>query len=161
VNRSKEGSSELPHLIRSYNPKTGTADDEEPVNSTKMSIWEVARAATAAPMYFTELPYRFSTNDPSDKYSFADGGFGSTNNPTFLGIDEITRLYPHGRLGVVLSVGTARADATPGRKDIFHRVKMSFDKATSPRIVAEQVRRLGLEHYWRLNSTSETKDSGS
>ena len=156
--KGKNLSSKRLHLIRSYD-NNYRQDDQTPqlreiVNfgdAEKMQIWQVARAATAAPMYFTELPYEFISNDPTEKSFFSDGGFGLTNNPTVLGIQEIETLYGEDNVGVILSIGTARADAEPGKKGIVHRLKEGFAEATNPQHVANEVRRQRRPFYWRLN----------
>ncbi|KAF2796957.1 hypothetical protein K505DRAFT_236549, partial [Melanomma pulvis-pyrius CBS 109.77] len=112
-----------------------------------MEIWEVACAATAAPMYFKEVKKK--SNDGTTKFYYSDGGFGHTNNPTQLGIQEIETLHGKGNIGVVVSVGTARANDSSRGKNIFKRVKDIADTATDPKIVAEQLHTREL--YWRLN----------
>jgi hypothetical protein len=146
------------HLIRSYDhdekPDRKKFTALELVNYTKaeqMEIWQVARAATAAPMYFTELRYRFGSNDPTEKSFFSDGGFGHTNNPTLLGIQELHTLYGEEKVGVVLSVGTARKDTDPDKRDILHKVKEGFAMATDPGHVAREVSRMKLPYHWRIN----------
>ncbi|KAF1851254.1 uncharacterized protein K460DRAFT_373302 [Cucurbitaria berberidis CBS 394.84] len=118
----KRGSSKKLHLFRSYNHKN--RDDI----SYDGEI-QVARAATAAPLYFTELQYKFNSEDR----------FGLTNNPTLLGIQEIENLFGQDRVGVILSVGIARDNEKPGKKGILHRH------------VANSLKRQTRPYYWRLN----------
>jgi hypothetical protein len=83
---------------------------------------------------------------------FEDGGFGESNNPTDLGIQEIRRLGH--TVGTVVSVGTARADALYGT-GILGRIKMMSDKATNPENVHARVEeRADREDfdYFRLNA---------
>lgn len=127
----------------------GQADD--------MEIWEVARAATAAPMYFKEIRFKQLANNQSTKVYFSDGGFGHINNPAQLGIHELQKLYGKSNVGVVVSVGTARADDEPGGKNIFKRVKQAFNTATNPQNVADQLDQYGLSNYWRFNDDKGLK----
>jgi hypothetical protein len=156
--KGKNGSSKKIHLIRSYDhderPDRNKFKALEIVNYTKaeqMEIWQVARAATAAPMYFTELRYQFGSNDPTESFFFSDGGFGHTNNPTLLGIQELRTLYGGEKVGVVLSVGTARKDTDPDKQGILQRVKEGFSIATDPDHVAREVNRMDMPYYRRIN----------
>lgn len=122
----------------------GSADD--------WPIWRIARAATAAPMYFKELPEKRHMRDGETTIYFSDGGFGETNNPTFEGITEIKSL--HGgkeNIGVVVNVGTSRGTIEAGGRSIFKRVHGAFDRATDPTIVAGKVEGEDLPHYWRFD----------
>ena len=144
LRKSQKGSAEELYLIRSYDhhEKADADNNGEIVNfgpAAQMEIWQVARAATAAPMYFRELEYQFPSQDPAIRHFFSDGGFGLTNNPTMLGIQEIEIAFGEDKVGVILSIGTARADAKPGRRGIFHRIKGSFERATDPKHVAHMV----------------------
>jgi hypothetical protein len=163
--KGKKGSSKKLYLIRSYDhdPQHDTTDDmcnDEIVNygqAEEMQIWQVARAATAAPMYFTELQYKFKSDDDTDKFFFSDGGFGLTNNPTLLGLQEIQKLHGDDKVGLVVSVGTARADTDADKTGIFHRVTEAFSKATDPKTVAREVGRRLKTNYWRLNDNEGLK----
>jgi hypothetical protein len=139
LTKGKDASSKKLYLIRSdHRQPVEIPDDDKIVNlgkAEKMAIWQVDRAVTAAPMYFTEFRYSFSTEDPSEKFCFSDGSFGHTNNPTRLGIQETRILYGHDNLSVVISSGTARADAKPGKRGKLHRVKEGFE---SKRFLAQQ-----------------------
>src|SRR5205085_1147612 len=72
----------------------------------KFQIWEVARAATAAPLYFEPLKIEIPGN--TGHLLFTDGGFNYTNNPTAEGTREIEDLSGSNSIGVVVSIGTAR-----------------------------------------------------
>ena len=71
-------------------------------------IWEVARAATAAPFYFD--PLKIDIRGSSEHMILTDAGFSHTNNPTKEGINEIEGMYGTESIGIVVSVGTARRD---------------------------------------------------
>lgn len=122
-----------------------------------MDVWMVARAATAAPMYFSEVKIDL---DRREKVYYSDGGFGQTNNPTLQGIYELETLHRRqignteviqGSIGVIVSVGTARADDQPGGKSIFKRVKKAFSRATDPQDVAGIIDYQERPNCWRLN----------
>lgn len=72
----------------------------------EFEIWQVARAATAAPLYFE--PLKVERARASGHILFTDGGFSHTNNPTRTGKSEIKVLRGSDSIGIVVSVGTAR-----------------------------------------------------
>ena len=72
----------------------------------EFEIWQVARAATAAPFYFE--PLKVEKNGASGHIRFTDGGFSHTNNPTRRGQLEIEDIHGSDSIGIVVSVGTAR-----------------------------------------------------
>lgn len=121
-----------------------------------MEIWKIARAATAAPFYFSEVKIK---SDSNGKVYYSDGGFGQTNNPTLEGIRELETLHRrpegtsvvYGSIGVVVSIGTARADNKPGGTSIFKRAKEAFSTATDPQFVAEAVKYDDRTNCWRFN----------
>ncbi|KAJ4311622.1 hypothetical protein N0V94_007850 [Neodidymelliopsis sp. IMI 364377] len=108
-----------------------------------MEIWQVARAATAAPFYFKPLKLE-DPKVPKRRRYFSDGGFGSENNPCYLGIRELQTLHGHdshnnGGVGVVVSIGTARAD------------RSSTSNNLSVNNVHEAFEYLKLKDYWRFD----------
>lgn len=159
------------YLIRSYNhekdkkkhPVLDSDCDDPPqrqmaappeVNygpAESMEIWQVARAATAAPMYFKELRFSQLHGSKGQKYYFSDGGFGETNNPTDIGLQEIDRLPGKHTIGAIVNIGTARGTADPSHKSVLNVVKRMGAKATDPNIVANVMSQKGLETYWRFN----------
>ena len=74
----------------------------------KFEIWQVARAATAAPWYFE--PLKVEKARTSGHIYFTDGGFSRNNNPTRRGQLEIEELHGSNSIGIVVSVGTARTE---------------------------------------------------
>lgn len=159
-------SSDTFHLIRSYdNYDKKNNNNKIPIRrdtGTQMQgknygdadsyqIWQVARAATAAPFYFSELKLILDNHHGPRTIYFSDGGFGHTNNPTLVGIEEIEELHGKPNVGVIVSVGTARADDDSTRRGFLHRVKGGFNRATDPKIVAKQVARENLPFYFRIN----------
>lgn len=118
-------------------------------------IWQVARAATAAPLYFEPLKIQYPT---SPKYMlFTDGGFNYTNNPTREGTLEIEEAYGIEHVGTVLSIGTARLDQRPKEKGllpVFSRIRNVANMATDPEIVHRELEGLSEREqfpYFRLN----------
>lgn len=91
--------------------------DTDQWDAQEFEIWEVARAATAAPFYFEPLKIQFPS---SSKYLlFKDGGFGYANNPTKEGIREIEEECGADGMGIVVSVGTARRDDVPRKRRVL------------------------------------------
>ncbi len=70
--------------------------------------WEVARAATAAPTYFTPAHIR-SLRDTRRTYSLIDGGVFA-NNPSLCAYAAARRLYPRARRFTIVSLGTGNAE---------------------------------------------------
>jgi patatin-like phospholipase/acyl hydrolase len=115
-----------------------------------MHIWQVARAATAAPMYFKELKVHLPGRNGDQKTYFSDGGFGVTNNPAQVALIEMMILYGATNVGAIVSIGTARAPETSSR-DLFGRVRKMASVATNPENVAEWMRTEDPDCYWRFN----------
>ena len=92
----------------------------------EFEIWQVARAATAAPFFFE--PLKVPKARTSGHILFTDGGFSQTNNPTRQGIREIEDLHGRGSIGTVVSVGTARRKKEDNRFRMVRFFKsMAFD----------------------------------
>lgn len=156
------------HLLRSYKPPEKEKNVDKETRETnftseqKMEIWQVARAATAAPMYFGEFTIASKING---RVYYSDGGFGLTNNPTQEGIRELHHLHRRregeavvrGAIGTIVSIGTARAKNRPGGKNILRRIKDAFDRATNTQNVADAVAYDVLSNYWRFNDTEGIK----
>lgn len=125
-------------------------------NAQNFEIWEIARAATAAPWYFDE--FKIPTKSGSTKYMvFTDGGFSYTNNPTGQGVSEIKEAYGRNSVGIVVSIGTARRERGP-RKSLTSRLKSKISQVTDPEVVHQDM--LGAHDedgsgfiYHRLNTT--------
>ncbi|KAJ8114816.1 hypothetical protein OPT61_g3396 [Boeremia exigua] len=158
---SKEVDTQTFYLLRSYIHKERKHIPRRPwkINFTSegdMEIWRIARAATAAPFYFRELKVK---SDSNEKIYYSDGGFGHTNNPTQEGIRELETLHRrlegnevvYGSIGVIVSIGTARADGKPGGRSAFKRTKEAYNIATNPKHVAEAVQYDDRPNCWRFN----------
>ena len=118
--------------------------------ATDLEIWEVARAATAAPLYFE--PYKVKT------MVLTDGGFGPNNNPTQEGIWEVEEATGTDSLGTVVSIGTARKSHPPA-KSFIQKIKGMVDRLGDPEAIHKQVLKLQEDrekenagfNYFRLN----------
>lgn len=132
----------------------GVADD--------WKLYEVARAVTAAPFFFNAVEKQLSVNgSPGEIYSFTDGGFGPTNNPTVEGVREIEELYGDDSIATVVSIGTARADKPYG-KGVLQFVKNITDLATNPEFNHNAMERDVAQgtkdfRYFRFNHHGELK----
>lgn len=83
--------------------------------NTKIPLWQLVRASTAAPVFFPPEIVEWDPNDSSKAFLFEDGGLTPYNNPAFL----IARMatHPAYKLGwktgeknlLVMSVGTGSA----------------------------------------------------
>jgi hypothetical protein len=103
-------------------------------------------------MYFKALPMKRSTGEGTSTIQFSDGGFDETNNPTEKGIEEIESLHGKtGSLGAVISIGTARNPVEEGGTRIDRMAKRTVGRYTDPQRVANRVRGLKLDHYWRFD----------
>ena len=124
-------------------------------NAQKFQIWEVARAATAAPFYFE--PLKVETPWSSGYMLFKDGGFNYTNNPTKVGVREIEEAHGTNSIGIVVSVGTARLDERPregGFLPVLPWLKGMTAQATDPEVIhrdLEEESEAGGFPYYRLN----------
>src|ERR1700722_19065192 len=63
------------------------------------TIWQVARATSAATTFFKSIKCG------RDEIEFIDAGFGY-NNPCDVLLDEAQEIFPNSELGCVLSIGT-------------------------------------------------------
>ena len=124
----------------------------------EFEIWQVARAATAAPFFFE--PLKVEKAQTSGHILFTDGGFGNSNNPTRQAMREIEDLHGRSSIGTVVSVGTARKKKEDNRFRVVRFLEsMAFD-LTDPETIHDDMQR---EHdmqpeqdtqkfsYFRLN----------
>jgi hypothetical protein len=145
------------YLIRSYGRsgpelnRDERVDDQELATTTELKTWEVARAATAAPLFFKGL--KRSTQEVNGPQSLSYGGFGGANDTTPIALRELERLHGKDSVGTIVSVGTARPMAIQSLS-ILNRVREAFAKAaTDSSIVATQLATQHLESYWRFNDS--------
>ena len=103
----------MPYLLRTYGAEappldpdrsgTGPPTRRNPGDASTLKIWQVARATSAAPGYFT--PIKIETGNGSEVIKFMDGGFGS-NNPSVEAYRDV--VFKHGsmHMGPFISIGT-------------------------------------------------------
>jgi hypothetical protein len=149
------------HLFRSYNnnpkeyhrsldrQKTGDVRNWGAA-TTNMNVWQIARAATAAPWYFKRFKLKFDEEKHQPEY-YIDGGYGKHNNPTELGIDEIQTRHGESNVGVVVSVGTAKTKNQEISNDTSGMVKGLGDKSTDTKEIEQRVRKRNLPYSYRFN----------
>ena len=92
------------------------------VEAFPATIWQAARATTAAPTFF--LPILI--ND----IEYSDGGTGF-NNPSELAIDESHSIWPNRSIGCLVCIGTGLEDAIRLESDAkgFARTLLSISSA--------------------------------
>lgn len=82
----------VPHLFRSYISPSSAG------NTDQCTIWEAARATTAASTFFKPITINRS--------SYIDGAMGLYNNPAELALNEAEKMWPGREIGLLLSIGT-------------------------------------------------------
>lgn len=126
-------------------------------SAQKFNIWEVARAATAAPFYFEPLEIKVAGS--SKHMIFTDGGFSHHTNPTMEGTREIEGLHGANSIGVVVSIGTARDEAKKAgwiKPKILNIAKIASNPEVTHDSMLEKVRNDGFDYY-RFNDTGRLK----
>lgn len=121
-----------------------------------LEIWQVARAATAAPWYFKQLKIKVDEPDSDTYLLFTDGGFDYTNNPTKEGVSEIKEARGTESVNTVVSIGTARQNKRP-KNSLRARIKNVIDRFTDPEkihgdVETESNKSEGGFLYYRLNA---------
>ncbi|KAK5636930.1 hypothetical protein RRF57_012642 [Xylaria bambusicola] len=116
---TKENVDARPTLLRSY--------DDAP-SFRPCSIWQVARATSAATTFFK--PIRIGR----DEIEFIDAGFGY-NNPCELLIAEAERIFPTDRELKILSIGTGIGDVVAIKNRRLSIIKALKKMASSSRKV--------------------------
>jgi predicted acylesterase/phospholipase RssA len=100
----------IPRLFRTY---------EAPAHKNpNCTIWEAARATSAAPTFFD----RITITELGIGQSFVDGGLGR-NNPTAQVLEEANLVFGSRQVACIVSIGTGQA-LPPGipPPSVFHRV---------------------------------------
>lgn len=125
-------SAHKPTILRSY--KSTKASQSSPAE--RLSIWQAARATSAAPTFFS--PLQVTKNGTT--YEYIDGGFGN-NNPVELLLQEASNMWcdihtqdmrPERDTGLLLSFGTGSADLN--RVDdtkLIHRIMNQLHRPTA------------------------------
>ncbi|MBE7174284.1 MAG: patatin-like phospholipase family protein [Williamsia sp.] len=68
----------------SNNPDAHYNDPARPDRNSKIKLFQLVRASTAAPVYFPPETLQWDPDDPSKTFVFVDGGVTPYNNPAFL-----------------------------------------------------------------------------
>jgi predicted acylesterase/phospholipase RssA len=99
-----------PVLFRTYTAPKNNAPD--------CTIWEAARATSAAPTFFK----RIDIGRPGSRQSYIDGGIG-VNNPTAQVLEEAELMFPDRRVSCIISLGTGqkKTNSIP-KPGLFQRV---------------------------------------
>ncbi|KAK1974268.1 hypothetical protein LZ30DRAFT_557956, partial [Colletotrichum cereale] len=117
------------------------------------SIWEVARATSAATTFFK--PIRVGR----DEIEFVDAGFGY-NNPCEILVDEARKQFPSHTCLQVLSIGTGLGDVVSigrTRMDILGALKKMA--TSSKKVAARMDHQYGDSHqYFRFNVDKGLED---
>ena len=135
--RSTMGPSRVGTNISSYSTRerrevTGLVD----VNYEKaqvFEIWQVARAATAAPLYFE--PMKVESALTRGHTLFTDGGFADTNNPVRDAKKEVEELHGKNSVSTIVSIGTARKIGERRKRPFFALLRWTkrfADQVTDP-----------------------------
>lgn len=134
-----------PTLFTTYGSSTSYQD---------CSIWQVARATSAATTFFKSIELG------RDKIEFIDAGFGY-NNPCEILIEEAQKQYPGRSEFLVLSIGTGLGnvvDIKDSRRSIFKALKKMA--STSKAVAARLKDRYGdSDQYHRFNVDRGLEDT--
>lgn len=141
-------------------------------------VWQVARATTAAPLYFkpfklaidggmlrvpTGRSTRRATTMTVDHSQFAkleDGGFGPANNPSWEMLEELRKQLPSkAEVGTFVSVGTARPKEKSTGSRLYRLIRHSIARLGDPEKTHERMEtmetRIPTLSYYRLNQAVE------
>lgn len=102
--------------------------------NTKIPLWQLVRASTAAPVFFPPEVVQWDKDDPSKAFVFEDGGLTPYNNPAFL-LARMATERPY-RLNwetgedklLVISVGTGAAPKVDA--EVYAGGKNAFSNLT-------------------------------
>lgn len=152
-----------------------------PGRGTKLAAWKVARAATAAPLYFKALEIALDDGEVSplkrpstlsgqlsrrptikpnqkkrDIASFTDAGFSRDNNPAKQVHDELKTIFRKRNKKVAnwISIGTARMPATQDLNRLKSFLKVGISRVGDPEPVHNDMKDFSKNegfNYYRLN----------
>jgi hypothetical protein len=189
-NRNTGMSIDVPYIFRSYNhfPR---GDDKFPFSlyprnpgpSSGFPIWKVARATTAAPLYFAPMQEAIDNTPPPPRLTlisristisfnrrqtgspatvpvtFIDGGFGEANNPSTEAYNEI--ITSNERIGTLVSIGTARGKGDKFETGLRRLIAATFavvgDPEPSHLTMLKESKEKGFGYY-RLNEPNGLPD---
>jgi predicted acylesterase/phospholipase RssA len=113
----------------SNNPLAKYNSKDRPDNNTKIKLYQLVRASTAAPVYFPPETLQWDPNDPEKTFVFVDGGVTPYNNPAFLLYKMATQpaYNLEWEIGedklLVVSVGTGSAESPGAYRNLVHTLK--------------------------------------
>ena len=124
-----------PHLFRTYStPKYETFN---------CTIWEAARATSAAPTFFK----RIVIGELGSSQSYVDGGMGC-NNPIMQVLEEAELIFPGRHVACIVSIGTGQPQTI--RLPTRSRLRQTFQQVLPQDvIVAMQAIATSCEHSAR------------
>lgn len=129
-----------------------------------MTIWQAARATSAAPRYFKRL----KIGPPNAQEEFLDGGLGS-NNPTKLMMHEACETFEKTRdVACIVSVGTGVMDVSDFKTPAFGQkiipkelISVMKEMVTDCEVVEKEVNRWFSNKpgiYFRFNVEKGLED---
>lgn len=145
--------------------------DEAEREKENMEVWQVARAATAATFFFKPFRDRPSFGKKGRRKAMrelTDGGFGPSNNPTYMALEEMI-LYLGGddaKLGTIVSIGTASDSLlrTDGRMTTSKLREMAQSLTNPEHSHAQAKARMENKQrgkdYYRFNATEDEGPPG-
>lgn len=141
---TKENVNALPMLFKTYDTPTSFED---------CTIWEVARATSAATTFFKPIKVG------RDGTEFIDAAFGH-NNPCEVLIEEGQRLFPNCGRMCILSIGTGLGDVVTIKDSRLSIINALKQMATSSKKVAARLNnRFGdVGPYFRFNVDQGLQD---
>jgi Patatin-like phospholipase len=129
------------YLFRSYDHNEGSSMSEQdfrPMNpgpAHSGSLWEVARATSAAPSYFEAVKFM--------NRKFLDGGMGA-NNPGQIAFQEVRRMHAPHSPTLFVSIGTGVKKDIPRKKRDQARELFKIDRTD------DIPRKQGLKKWFEL-----------
>ncbi|MEO6220748.1 MAG: patatin-like phospholipase family protein [Ginsengibacter sp.] len=113
----------------SNNPKAKYNDESRADCNSKIKLFQLVRASTAAPVYFPPETLQWDPNDPEKTFVFVDGGVTPYNNPSFLMYRMAT--LPSYNLNwqtgedklLIISVGTGSAPSSGSYNNLLDAAK--------------------------------------
>lgn len=144
-----------PTQLRNY-----SSEWEPPVNC---SIWQAARATSAAPLFFDPISFGVPPK------TYGDGGL-HYNNPIRILLDESKRIWnceTQRRAGIIISIGTGKPKFRRFGKGLYEIVKSLEAIVTNTQeteeMFANEIADLASAerpHYFRLNVDQGLEDIG-
>jgi predicted acylesterase/phospholipase RssA len=129
-----------PCLFRTYRaPKNQTFD---------CTIWEAARATTAAPTFFKRIV--IGTLGSSQPY--VDGGLGC-NNPVIQILEEAVLMFPGRHLSCIISIGTGHARTIKIPPPTWLRQRLPLDVVRAMQGIATDCERNSQDMMRRFQNT--------